>query len=44
MEQLYGVTCTTVGQIEAFARQHFGAYAGIAQQYLFHYARMHRLT
>ena len=44
MEQLYGVTCTTVGQIEAFAQQHFGAYAGIAQQYLFHYARMHRLT
>ncbi len=44
IERLYGVTCTTARQSEAFARRQFGTYGGIAQQYLFHYARMHRLT
>jgi len=29
----------TAGRLHAFAREHFGAYAGFAQQYLFHYVR-----
>ncbi len=30
----------TLAQMEAFAARHFGPYAGHAQQYLFHHARM----
>ena len=41
--RLYGVRYESQRQIENFARQHFKGYAGIAQQYLFHYARMHKL-
>ena len=38
MERLYGFTGNDK-QLYAFAREKFGPYAGIAQQYLFYYAR-----
>jgi len=33
----------TSGQLRQFVETHFGPYAGYAQQYLFHYMRMHHL-
>ena len=41
LERMYGVFPKNAGQAHAFALQRFGQNAGIAQQYLFHYARMH---
>lgn len=38
LEKLYGFSGTP-RQMRAFAAERFGAHAGIAQQYLFHYAR-----
>lgn len=39
MEQLYFGREATLGEIQNFAREYFGEYAGFAQQYLFYYAR-----
>ncbi|MDX9888358.1 MAG: DNA glycosylase [Anaerovoracaceae bacterium] len=38
MNQLYGFALDDTKAMEAFAREKFGAYGGIAQQYLFNYA------
>ena len=39
LEELYGVNVKNYRQAEEFAERTFGGYAGIAQQYLFHYMR-----
>lgn len=33
----------STGEIRRFAREHFGPYAGYAQEYIYYYARMHGL-
>jgi N-glycosylase/DNA lyase len=33
----------TTGEIRRFAREHFGPYAGYAQEYIYYYARIHGL-
>ncbi len=43
LERMYGFVPKNDREATAFAREHFGEYAGIAQQYLFHYARTNRL-
>ena len=40
---MYGFEPKNPAQAEAFAAEHFGEYAGIAQQYLFNYARINRI-
>lgn len=40
LEQLYGVR-GTAAEMRRFAEERYGQHAGIAQQYLFHYARSH---
>ena len=39
LEELYGFTPKNDKEILQFASEHFGAYGGLAQQYLFHYMR-----
>lgn len=39
MEELYFEREATLGEIQRFAKEYFGEYAGFAQQYLFYYAR-----
>ncbi len=41
LREFYGFVPKSDAAAAAFAEEKFGAYAGIAQQYLFHYARMH---
>jgi len=43
METLYFGKETDVKTIRAFSREYFGEYSGIAQQYLFYYARENRI-
>ncbi len=43
MQYFYLPECDNIKIMEKFAYEHFGAYAGYAQQYLFYYARAHRL-
>ncbi|MGB4501153.1 MAG: DNA-3-methyladenine glycosylase family protein [Natronincolaceae bacterium] len=43
MEHFYFHKDTSNKKIEQFARQKFGQYAGYAQQYLFYYAREHKI-
>jgi len=43
MQALYLGDGATQKQIEEFAANHFGTYAGVAQQYLFYYARENKL-
>jgi len=43
MGELYLGQDATLGQIQAFAREYFGPYAGFAQQYLFYFARENKL-
>lgn len=43
VQMLYLGDSATQKQIESFASEHFGAYAGVAQQYLFYYARENKL-
>ena len=38
MHQLYGLPQDDTKAMETFAREKFGVYGGIAQQYLFNYA------
>ncbi len=39
---VYGYAGKNDKTMRAFVDERFGAYAGLAQQYLFHYARHHR--
>lgn len=39
LEELYGFVPKSYAEAERFAEERFGGYAGIAQQYLFHYMR-----
>ena len=39
LKELYGFEPKNERQAERFAEEKFGGYAGIAQQYLFHYMR-----
>ena len=39
MNRLYGIEENDVKAMTAYAAEHFGAYGGIAQQYLFYYVR-----
>ena len=43
LKALYGFVPKNDGEVEAFAREQFGGHAGIAQQYLFCYARQNKL-
>ncbi|HEX2945071.1 MAG TPA: DNA glycosylase [Clostridia bacterium] len=43
MEELYFKQETGINEIRGFALDYFGKYAGIAQQYLFYFAREHRI-
>ena len=43
VQTLYLDENATQKQIEQFAAEHFGIYAGVAQQYLFYYARENKL-
>ena len=43
MEELYFKREASLNEIRRFALDYFGKYAGIAQQYLFYYAREHRI-
>lgn len=43
MEELYFKRETSLKEIQDFARSHFGEFAGFAQQYLFYYAREHKI-
>ncbi|ABN53275.1 MAG TPA: DNA-3-methyladenine glycosylase 2 [Hungateiclostridium thermocellum] len=43
MEELYFKSEASFGEIQEFARDYFGKYAGFAQQYLFYYARENRI-
>lgn len=43
MEELYFKREASFGEIQDFARDYFGEYAGFAQQYLFYYARENRI-
>jgi N-glycosylase/DNA lyase len=43
MEELYFGREASMEEIQRFAAQKFGRYAGIAQQYLFYYAREHKI-
>lgn len=43
MEELYFRREASFGEIGQFAAEHFGEYAGIAQQYLFYYAREQKI-
>lgn len=43
MEELYFKTGASFKQIQQFAAENFGEYAGAAQQYLFYYAREHKI-
>ncbi|GAE89427.1 DNA-3-methyladenine glycosylase family protein [Acetivibrio straminisolvens] len=43
MEELYFKREASFGQIQEFARDYFGEYAGFAQQYLFYYARENKI-
>lgn len=42
LSSIYGYGGTTDAHLRKFVDEKFGAYAGIAQQYLFHYARNHK--
>ena len=42
LKSIYGYTGTTDAQMRRFVDTKFGPFAGIAQQYLFHYARHHK--
>lgn len=44
MEQVYFGKDTSPEQIMTFAKENYGEYGGYAQQYLFHYARVERLS
>lgn len=44
MEYVYFGEETSIDKIMAFASERFGQYGGYAQQYLFHYARLEKLT
>lgn len=44
LAELYGLEAKTDAVLEAFVQKQFGAYGGIAQQYLFHYARQSKLA
>lgn len=39
MHQLYGIEEQNIAEMQRYAKEHFGEYGGIAQQYLFHYIR-----
>jgi N-glycosylase/DNA lyase len=39
MNQVYHIEEGNVKKMQEYATEHFGAYGGIAQQYLFYYAR-----
>ncbi len=43
MEELYFKRETGFAEIQSFAREYFGEYAGFAQQYLFYYARENKI-
>lgn len=43
MEELYFKREASFKQIQQFAVEHFGEYAGAAQQYLFYFAREHKI-
>ncbi len=43
IHNLYGLNSTKDADIRAFIAEKFGRYAGIAQQYLFYYAKSHKL-
>ena len=43
MEELYFKREASFKEIQQFAAENFGKYAGMAQQYLFYYAREHRI-
>lgn len=43
MEELYFQREAGLNEIQEFARERFGALAGFAQQYLFYYAREHKI-
>lgn len=43
MEELYIKTEASFKQIQEFAAENFGEYAGAAQQYLFYFAREHKI-
>lgn len=43
MEELYFKREASLNEIRGFALDYFGKYAGVAQQYLFYYAREHRI-
>ena len=43
MEELYFKREASLNEIRRFALDYFGQYAGIAQQYLFYYAREHKI-
>jgi len=43
MEELYFGRPATFGEIQSFASDYFGDLAGFAQQYLFYYAREHKI-
>ena len=43
MEELYFKREASFKEIQQFAEENFGEYAGMAQQYLFYYAREHRI-
>ena len=43
MEELYFKREASLNEIRGFALNYFGKYAGAAQQYLFYYAREHRI-
>ncbi len=43
MEELYFKREASFGEIGQFAQEHFGEYAGTAQQYLFYYAREQKI-
>jgi len=44
MRYYFGSRRMTPGRLHAFAAQHFGRYAGYAQQYLYHYVRTSRAS
>ena len=43
MNRLYGIDEDNVVEMQAYAKEHFGEYGGIAQQYLFNYIRKENL-
>ena len=43
MEELYFGRSATFSEIQSFAADYFGELAGFAQQYLFYYARQHKI-